>query len=173
METHSVGSELSGSGMDPQVPLHMVLVKEYTKYELIILTYRMAVIATGIVLVVLAYLLFANMTLDYQDEQSYYQELNKIAPGAVFAIVGILFCISGITKLMPLPKFDRIMGRESEDSDGKNAYLNVPTLAPLNSPSLSGKLWQNNVKPIMEKVANNENISGSDRELLKNWLKSL
>ena len=170
METQNVGSDLTNLGMDPRIPFHMVLVKEHTKYELIILTYRIAVIATGIVLVVLGYLLFSNLAIDYDNTQSYYKELNKLAPGAVFATVGILFCISGITKLMPLPKFDGI-DRSADDREITDAE--VPTLSPMNTSSLNGKLWENNIKPIMEKVANNENISRSDRELLKNWLRSL
>jgi len=170
METQNVGSDLTNFGMDPRIPFHMTLVKEHTKYELIILTYRIAVIATGIVLVVLGYLLFANLVIEDGSTQSYYKELNKLAPGTVFAIVGLLFCISGITKLMPLPKFER-MDRAGDETEFLNSE--VPTLAPLNEPRLSGKLWEKNVKPIMEKVANNESISRSDRELLRNWLRSL
>ena len=170
METHNVGSDLTTPGMDPRIPFHLTLVKEHTKYELIILTYRIAVIASGIVLVVLGYLLFANLVIEYGNTQSYYKELNKLAPGAVFAIVGLLFCISGITKLMPLPKFDR-MDRANDKTEFYSAE--VPTLSPLTEPKLNGKLWEKNVKPIMEKVANNESISRSDRELLRNWLRSL
>jgi hypothetical protein len=170
METQNVGSDLSNSGMDPSIPFNMVLLKEHTKYELIILTYRIAVIATGIVLIVLGYLLFANLVIDNDNAQSYYKELSTLAPGAVFAIVGLLFCVSGITKLMPLPKFERLEGA-ADDSGVVSAE--VPTLAPLTMTKFTGKLWENNVKPIMEKVANNESVSRSDRELLKNWLRSL
>jgi len=169
METQNVGSDPSLPGMDPGIPFHMLLMKEHTKYELIILTYRIAVIATGIVLVVLGYLLFDNLVLDYDDAQSYYRGLNKIAPGSVFAIVGILFCISGITKLMPLPKFDRM----DQAGDDSRSSTDVPTLFPISSPRLTGKLWENNVRPILHKVANNEGISRSDRELLRNWLNSI
>lgn len=170
METQNVGSETMNGGMDPRIPFHMVLLQEHTKYELIILTYRIVVMAAGIILVVLGYLLFADLVVDYESIQSYYKVLDKIAPGTVFALVGILFCISAITKLMPLPKFDRM--EQSSNSDITNTP-EVPTLLPIDSPQLSGKLWQNNVKPIIEKVSNNENISRSDRDLLKNWLKTL
>lgn len=169
METQNVGSDLVNGNVDPRIPLNLVLLQEHTKYELIILTYRIAVIASGIVLVVLGYLLFANLVIDYEDVQSYYRELDKIAPGTVFAVVGLLFCISGITKLMPLPKFERVDQTTTGDS---NKTEHIPTLFPITAPELKGKLWENNVKPILEKVANNENISRSDRELLKNWLKS-
>lgn len=169
METQNVGSDLTNLGMDPRIPFHMVLVKEHTKYELIILTYRIAVIATGIVLVVLGYLLFSNLVIDNDSAQSYYKGLSKLAPGAVFATVGLLFCVSGITKFMPLPKFDSMDGPE----EGRGlTSTDVPTLSPLSPPKFTGKLWENNVKPIMEKVANNESISRSDRELLRNWLRS-
>lgn len=170
METHNVGSELINSSADPRIPFHMVLLQEHTKYELIILTYRIAVIATGIVLAVLGYLLFANLVIDYESVQSYYKVLDKIAPASVFMVVGILFCISGITKLMPLPKFDRMEQSARQDA---LSPADVPTLLPIDTPRLSGKLWQNNVKPIIEKVSNNESISRSDRDLLKNWLKTL
>jgi len=168
METRNVGTDLTNSGGDPMTPFHVVLMREHTKYELIILTYRIAVIATGIGLVVLGYLLVSSLVID--GTQSHYKELNKLAPGIVFAIVGLLFCISGITKLMPLPKFDR------PDKSANEQVLpedNVPILLPISAPNLAGKLWENNVKPILEKVANNESINRSDRELLKNWLRSL
>lgn len=170
METQNVGSDLVNGRADSGIPFSLLLIQEHTKYELIILTYRIAVIVTGIVLVVLGYLLFANLVIEYDGTQSYYQEIEKIAPGTVFAVVGILFCISGITKLMPLPKFDRV-----EQTTAENALnpSDVPTLLPINQPNFSTKLWEKNVRPIIEKVAKNENISRSDRELLRNWLNSL
>jgi len=170
METQNVGSDYSVSGIDPRLPFHMILLKEHTKYELIILTYRIAVIVTGIVLVILSYLLFANLVIENGSTQSYYWSLNKIAPGTVFAVVGILFCISGITKLMPLPKFEEL--EQTGNSPDINNF-NVPTLLPISGPDFTGKLWEKNVKPMLTKVANNESLSRSDRELLRNWLQTL
>lgn len=169
METHHVGSAIPNTGTESGVPLNMVLLKEHTKHELIILTYRIAVIATGIVLAVLGYLLFSSMVFDYENTGSYFNELEKLAPGAVFALVGILFCISGITSLMPLPKFDKI----EQTHDAVQADIEVPTLSPIGSPRFSDKLWNNNIRPIIEKVAKEESISRADRDLLRNWLRSL
>lgn len=170
METRNVGSDLINGGMDPKIPFNLVVLQEHTKYELIILTYRIAVIVTGIVLAVLGYLLFSSLVIDYEGSQTLYKEIEKIAPGTVFAVVGILFCISGITKLMPLPKFDRL----DQSNPGEFTDVSqVPTLLPINRPDLSSKLWEKNVRPIIEKVANHESISRSDRELLKNWLNSI
>lgn len=170
METHNFGSDVAHNGMDAQIPFHLVLVQEHTKYELIILTYRIAVIVTGIVLVVIGYLLFANLVANGGNSQPFTANLDKLAPGTVFAIVGLLFCISGITRFMPLPEFDDSVqprnGRTTVDGE-------VPTLSPLNAPQFNGKLWENNIRPIIEKVANFENLTRSDRELLKNWLESL
>lgn len=170
METQNVGSDLMNGGMDPKIPFNLVLLQEHTKYELIILTYRIAVIVTGIVLAVLGYLLFASLVIDYEGSQTLYREIEKIAPGTVFAIVGILFCISGITKLMPLPKFDQL---EQPTYGSSTVSVNVPTLQPIDRTGFSGQLWEKNVRPIIDKVANHESISRSDRELLKNWLNSL
>ena len=71
---------------------------------------------------------------------------------------------------MPLPKFDRL---EQSNSGVFTDVSQVPTLLPINKPDFSGKLWEKNIRPIIEKVANHEAISRSDRELLKNWLNSL
>lgn len=147
------------------------LVKARLKHEIIILVYRVVAMLIGAVLVVIGYLLL-NAMITSTSAATDIMKWSRIVPAAVFAVTGLLFCILGFARLMPLPKFDKAdtgnrSSRKKVFDDG------IPVLAPLSVPRHQDKLWSNNVKPLMEKIVNNDSISSSDRELLRNWLKTV
>lgn len=150
----------------------MYLVKARLEHEIIVLIYRVAAMLIGVVLMVIGYLLINTMLVDGAGVNTHDSHLSGILPAAVFGIAGLVFCILGVAKIMPLPDFDfpelnHPNSRRQFRDDG------IPVLAPLAIPALQDKLWSNNVKPLMKKVAHNERISSSDRELLRNWLETL
>ena len=84
---------------------------------------------TGTVLVVIGYLL-VNAMITSASVAADFVKWSRIVPAAVFAVTGLVFCILGFARLMPLPKFD--------EADTGNRSLRklvfddgIPVLAPL------------------------------------------
>lgn len=141
------------------------------KYEIVILIYRVVAMLMGTVLIFFGYLVFTQMVLGAGDVAENVTQLPRIVPALGLATIGLIFCISGIGRLMPLPDIDNEpAGNGRTGSSGSDEQ--IPVLSPLSEPQSTDKLWYNNVKPLMQKIANNESITSSERQLLRNWLKS-
>jgi len=71
---------------------------------------------------------------------------------------------------MQLPK---LSGPELPENLKTLNEKGIPMLLPIKVPEFRGKLWENNVNSTLEKVSNNEMVTRSDGELLRNRLKFL
>ncbi|MGD8560105.1 MAG: hypothetical protein PVG89_14380 [Gammaproteobacteria bacterium] len=139
------------------------------KYEVIVLIYRLAAMAVGTVLMIVGYLLFINLAVDNGDLMDIGTQWWRIGLPAVSFIAGIIICVAGFTRWMPLPKY-RVFDNGAFCFSEKQSEAQIPVLAPLNVAQLNDKVWSKNVKPLMVKIANKEHITSSERELLRNWL---
>jgi len=158
-----------------------VLLAEWRKCQLIVLVYRLAVITAGLVLIYLGYALFSSSVIDSGQLKHYYFSLERITPGTALAVSGIVLIIIGVAKLMPLPRFEKSVnalisaanGNAKRTAPQKNELAvedGIPVLRNAKMVSQRDKVWQNNVKPLIVKVANHEEITPVDRDLLKKWL---
>jgi len=149
-----------------------LLFAEWRKCQLIILAYRLAAVAVGVVLLVLGYLLFSSSVIDSEDIKNYYFNLERIMPSVVLATFGLLFIIIGVAKLMPLPRFEKPGERlgTTKQAAGFPVEDGIPVLTNDEIVMRRDKVWNNNVKPLMVKIANHEDITSVDRDLLRKWL---
>ena len=156
--------------MDPS------LLKEYNKRETIILIYRVVTILVGLLLVYLGYELFTSAVIDPNNIKNYRFERDRVLPGAVLCFSGLAIILMGVTRLMPLPgskKLTKQTGTEPPVLLEEHPGDGIPVLTQDGFRPNEDLLWKNNVKPLLAKVAGNELISHSDRELLQKWLQTL
>lgn len=155
--------------LDPEI------LRELNKHEMILLIYRVTAILIGMLILFLGYQLFTTSVIDPDNIKNYSFELQRILPGLVLACFGLLLIVMGITRLMPLPKMDNPYRKKKS---GKASLENLPEdgIPVLTQDEFRPKedlLWKNNVKPLLVKVASNEKLSHSDRDLLRKWLHTM
>ena len=159
--------------IEPAV-INSSILREFNRRETIIMIYRIAAIAVGLAILYLGYRLFTVSVIDPENLKNYRFEWPRVLPGALLGLSGLIIILMGITKLMPLP------GRIQQDNKTEPVVFDIVQpedgIPVLTQPGYRPKedlLWKNNVRPLLDKVAGNENISLSDRELLRKWLLTL